>query len=190
MHFFLDFVWREYLENSTHFGWTISPKICCYLANSISHIGDSMDIDAHDVQIMGHLASNGRITMTELASLVGLTKTPVQARVKRLEEAGYIKGYRAELDPTVMGLDHVAFVQVTLSNGSVEGQEAFEAAVAQVNEIEQVHLVAGSFDYLLKVRTRNISDFRTVLTEKISNLSCVNSTSSFVAMAAIKEKSF
>lgn len=150
----------------------------------------TLEIDAFDVQIMGHLASDGRITMTELANLVGLTKTPVQARVKRLEEAGYIKGYRALLDPVKMGLDHVAFVQVTLSDTRLAALDAFDEALQEISEIEQAHMIAGGFDYLLMVRTRSIDDYRRVLGEKVSALPHVASTSTFVSMSAVKEKPF
>ena len=149
-----------------------------------------MDIDAYDVRIMGILAADGRLTMTELASQVGLTKTPVQSRVKRLEKSGYIKGYRALLDPVKMGLDHIAFVQVTLSDTRAAALSAFDDAVLKIPEVEHAHLIAGNFDYLLKVRTRDINDFRRVLGENISALPHVASTSSFVAMSAVKEKQF
>lgn len=149
-----------------------------------------MDIDAFDVKIMGVLASDGRITMTELSSQIGLTKTPTQARVKRLEEAGFIKGYRAMLDPVKMGLDHVAFVQVTLNDTRAAALKAFNEAVALIGEVEQAHMIAGSFDYLLKVRTSDIQSYREVMTEKLSALPHVASTSTFVAMESVKERSF
>lgn len=149
-----------------------------------------MDIDAFDVKIMGVLASDGRVTMTELANRIGLTKTPTQSRVKRLEEAGYIKGYRALLDPVKMGLDHVAFVQVTLSDTRAAALEEFNKKVAAIGEVEQAHMIAGNFDYLLKVRTQDIASYRTVMAEKLSTLPHVASTSTFVAMEAVKEKSF
>lgn len=149
-----------------------------------------MDIDAFDVKIMGVLASNGRVTMTDLSQQIGLTKTPTQARVKRLEEAGFIKGYRALLDPVKMGLDHVAFVQVTLSDTRAAALSAFNEAVAGIGEVEQAHMIAGSFDYLLKVRTSDIGSYREVMAEKLSALPHVASTSTFVAMESVKERSF
>jgi len=149
-----------------------------------------VDIDAFDVKIMGVLASDGRITMTELSQQIGLTKTPTQARVKRLEEAGFIKGYRALLDPVKMGLDHVAFVQVTLNDTRAAALNGFNEAVALIGEVEQAHMIAGSFDYLLKVRTSDIQSYREVMTEKLSSLPHVASTSTFVAMESVKERSF
>ncbi|PHS51062.1 MAG: hypothetical protein COB01_11245 [Lutibacter sp.] len=73
-------------------------------------------IDSFDKAILDQLSTNGRITITELSRNIGLSKTPCQVRVKRLESDGYITGYRAMLDPIKLGLDHVAFVEVKLIN--------------------------------------------------------------------------
>lgn len=127
------------------------------------------------------------MTMTELARKIGLTKTPTQARVKRLEEMGVIAGYRAVLSPIRMGLAHVAFVEVRLSDTREAALQAFNRAVRAVPEIEECHMMASSFDYLLKVRTGDIQDYRRILGERISTLPHVASTSTFVAMEAVKE---
>lgn len=125
--------------------------------------------------------------VTELARRVGLTKTPTQARVRRLEETGVIQGYRAILSPIRMGLAHVAFVEVRLSDTREAALQAFNRAVRSVPEIEECHMMASSFDYLLKVRTRDITSYRRVLGERISALPHVASTSTYVAMEAVKE---
>jgi Lrp/AsnC family leucine-responsive transcriptional regulator len=74
------------------------------------------DIDQFDLKILRELSVNGRITVTELASRVGLSKTPCLARMRRLEVRGYIRGNRAVIDPANVGLGHIAFVEVKLSN--------------------------------------------------------------------------
>lgn len=145
------------------------------------------DLDRLDAAILRELAVDGRISMTALAARVGLTKTPVQARVRRLEDAGVIAGYRAVLDRVRMGLAHVAFVEVRLSDTREAALQAFNRAVQSVPEIEECHMMASSFDYLLKVRTGDIADYRRVLGEHISSLPHVASTSTFVAMEAVKE---
>ena len=145
------------------------------------------ELDRIDHAILRVLAAEARISMTELAARVGLTKTPVQARVKRLEDAGVIAGYRAVLNPVRMGLAHVAFVEVRLSDTREAALQAFNRAVQAVPEIEECHMMASSFDYLLKVRTGDITDYRRVLGERISTLPHVASTSTFVAMEAVKE---
>ncbi len=145
------------------------------------------DLDQIDKAILRHLAADGRISITNLSKLVGLSKSPCQLRVKRLEKSGYILGYRAMLCPEKLGLDHIAFVQVTLSDTRAKALEAFNSAVRKTPEVEQCHMIAGGFDYLLKVRTQNISDYRAVMGEKISALPYVTSSSTFVSMESVKE---
>ena len=112
----------------------------------------SDDLDRFDQAILRVLSTDGRITFTELASRIGLTKTPCQARVRRLEKLGYIRGYRAVIDPAMMGKRHVAFVQVSLDDTRDAALRAFNAAVAILPAIEQCHMIAGGFDYILKVQ--------------------------------------
>jgi Lrp/AsnC family transcriptional regulator, leucine-responsive regulatory protein len=152
------------------------------------HMPDDLpDLDPFDSAILRELAADGRMSVTALAARVGLTKTPVQARIRRLEQAGIIAGYRAVLNRVRMGLAHVAFVEVKLSDTREAALRAFNRAVQGVPEIEECHMMASSFDYLLKVRTGDIQDYRRVLGEKISSLPHVASTSTFVAMEAVKE---
>lgn len=145
------------------------------------------DLDRFDRAILDVLGRNGRISITDLAREIGLSKSPTQARLRRLENEGVITGYRALLDPIRLGLDHVAFVEVKLSETREKALRAFNAAVAEVPEIEQAHMIASHFDYLLKVRTTNMAAYRHVLGEKISALPHVASTSTYVAMQAVKE---
>ncbi|WP_233557240.1 Lrp/AsnC family transcriptional regulator [Gemmobacter lutimaris] len=146
-----------------------------------------MELDSYDKAILRVLAAEGRITATELARRIGLSKSPTQTRLKRLEEGGVIAGYRAMLDPIAMGLAHVAFVEVRLSDTRELALQAFNKAVRLIPEVEQCHMIASRFDYLLKVRTADIQDYRRVLAERISALPHVAATSTYVAMEAVKE---
>ena len=148
---------------------------------------DTIEMDRFDRSILDVLARDGRISITDLAKEIGLSKSPTQARLRRLEASGIIIGYRALMDPIRLALDHVAFVEVRLSDTREAALAAFNTAVAKVGEIEQAHMIAGNFDYLLKVRTRNMADYRAVLGEKISSLPHVAGTSTYVAMQAVKE---
>ena len=143
--------------------------------------------DRFDRAILAVLAAEGRISATELARRIGLSKSPTQARMKRLEEEGVIAGYRAILDPVKMGQAHVAFVEVRLSDTREAALRAFNKAVLAIPEVEQCHMIASRFDYLLKVRTADIADYRRVLAERISALPHVATTSTYVAMEAVKE---
>ena len=145
------------------------------------------ELDSFDQAILRVMASEGRISVTELALRIGLSKSPTQARLKRLEKERYITGYRALLDPIRLGLNHVAFVEVRLSDTREKSLAAFNAAVRKIPEIEECHMLAANFDYLLKVRVRDMTAYRAVLSEKISSLPRVASTSTYVAMQAVKE---
>lgn len=146
-------------------------------------------LDEMDERILDELRRDGRISVTELSRKVNLSKTPCQNRIKRLEEEGYILGYRAVVDPHRLGLPHVAFVEVRLSDTRKAALDAFNKAVRELPEVEQAHMIASSFDYLLKVRTKDIAAYREVLGEKISALPHVSNTSTHVSMEAVKDES-
>lgn len=148
---------------------------------------DLDQLDRIDRNILAALGRDGRASMAELAEKVGLSKTPVQARVKKLEKDGVIRGYSAVIDREKIGEGHVAFVQVKLSDTRSAALDAFNKAVQAAPEIEQCHMMAASFDYLLKVRTRDIASYRRVLGERISALPYVAQTSTFVAMETVKD---
>ncbi len=149
----------------------------------------TVELDDFDRKIIATLRQEGRISVTELAQRIGLSKTPCQSRMRRLIDAGVILGFAALLDHAKVGLDHVAFAEVKLSDTREEALSAFNKAVRQIPEVEECHMIAGSFDYLLKVRTADIRRYRIVLGEKISSLPHVASTSTFVAMEAVQDSS-
>ena len=148
------------------------------------------EIDRIDNRIIDALVENGRISITELSEKVGLSKTPCQLRLKRLVNEGYITGFRAVLNPAKMGLEHIAFTEVKLSDTREEALRAFNTAVKKIREVEECHMIASSFDYLLKVRTSDIKRYRIVLGEKISTLPYVASTSTFVVMQNVVDAGF
>lgn len=148
----------------------------------------TFEIDGFDRKILDVIAVEGRISVTDLSKRIGLSKSPTQARLRRLEETGVVRGYRALFDPIRLGRDHVAFVEVKLTDTREAALAAFNAAVLKIPEIEQCHLIAGAFDYLLKVRTSGMSSYRLVLAERISTLPHVANTSTYVAMQAVKEE--
>ena len=145
----------------------------------------TVDLDEFDRKIIAALVEDGRMTVTDLAALVGLSKTPCQVRLKRLIETGVIHGFRAIVDPAKLGMDHVAFAEVKLSDTREAALREFNVAVRRIAEVEECHMIASSFDYLLKVRTADIRRYRMVMGEKISALPHVASTSTFVAMETV-----
>lgn len=147
-------------------------------------------LDRIDHNILKWLSLDGRMSITELAEKVGLSKSPCQTRLKRLQDDGYILGFRAILNDAKLGREHVAFTEVKLNNTRETALDAFNQAVLNIPEIEQCHMIASSFDYLLKVRTKDITAYRQVLGEQISNLPHVAHTSTFVAMQSVKETGY
>jgi Lrp/AsnC family transcriptional regulator, leucine-responsive regulatory protein len=145
------------------------------------------ELDRFDRAILQVLAEDGRISLTDLAARIGLSKTPTQKRFKRLIDQGVILGFRAVIDPVCLDIDHVSFAEVKLSDTREQALRDFNCAVRQIAEVEECHMIASSFDYLLKVRTSDIRRYRFVLGEKISSLPHVASTSTFVAMETIRD---
>ena len=142
-------------------------------------------MDKFDRKILSVLSVEGRISMTALGERVGLSKTPVTARVKRLEEEGVITGYRATLSASKLGVEHIAFLEVKLSDTREKALDAFNQAVRAIPEVEACHMIAGGFDYLIKVRTSDIFAYRQVLGEQLSRLPNVASTSTYISMQSV-----
>jgi len=142
-------------------------------------------MDEFDRKILSVLSVEGRISMTALGERVGLSKTPVTARVKRLEEEGVITGYRATLSASKLGVEHIAFLEVKLSDTREKALDAFNQAVRAIPEVEACHMIAGGFDYLIKVRTSDIFAYRQVLGEQLSRLPNVASTSTYISMQSV-----
>lgn len=144
-------------------------------------------LDRIDRRILALLAADGRAPVTSIAERVGLSKTPCQQRIRKLESSGYILGYQAILAQDKLDRAHVAFVEVKLASTTAAALEAFNRAVVRVPAVEQCHMIAGGFDYLLKVRTRDIVEYRQVLAEEISRLPHVAQSSTYVSMEAVKD---
>ena len=123
---------------------------------------DALKLDRIDIRILSHLQRNGRITNVDLADAVGLSPSPCLIRIKCLEKAGYITGYGAHVQLEKLGDMQLVFTQVTLSDHRREDFARFEAAVRNVDEIVECHLVSGGFDYLLKFVTRSVVHYHSI----------------------------
>lgn len=145
-------------------------------------------LDRIDLRILREIQKNARITIAELSRRVHLTKTPCAERLRRLEAAGVISGYFARLNPAVVDAGHITMVQVQLRGTTSDELEAFNAAVARVPEIQSCHMIAGGYDYLLKVRTSSIEAYRQVLGAVISKLPGVMQTHTYVVMETVKDE--
>ncbi len=146
------------------------------------------ELDRTDYRILHEIQENGRISMVELSKRVNLTKTPCAERVRRLEKSGAIQGYFTQVDPEIIEAAHVVMVQVQLSGTTAADLEAFNAAVRSIPQIQSCMMVAGGFDYLLKVRTKNIAGYRELLGAVISQLPAVLQTHTYVVMEVVKDE--
>ncbi len=143
---------------------------------------ETLKLDRIDIRILGHLQKNGRTTNVDLADSVGLSPSPCLIRVKRLEKAGYITGYGAQLQLEKLGSVQVVFTQVTLSDHRREDFAKFEASIRNVDEIVECHLVSGGFDYLLKFVTRSVVHYQSVIEQLIEQRIGIEKYFSYVAM--------
>ncbi len=118
------------------------------------------DIDSIDRNILRTLSKDGRITNLKLAEAVGLSPSAALRRVQDLEKHGVIKGYRAVIDQKAAGRGFLVYVTIGLSDHSREAQRAFEAQMDVSDEVLECHCIAGSFEYLLRIETRDVDHYR------------------------------
>ncbi|AOT08354.1 leucine-responsive transcriptional regulator Lrp [Pseudoalteromonas luteoviolacea] len=143
-------------------------------------------LDRTDRKILVELQKDGRISNVELAKRIGLSATPCLERVKKLEREGFIKGYKAVVDPVKLGQGLLVFVEVTINKNSPDVFELFNEAVKQHDEIIECHLVSGNFDFLLKTRVTDMSEYRGVLGEILLKLPNINESRTYVVMEEVK----
>jgi Lrp/AsnC family transcriptional regulator, leucine-responsive regulatory protein len=144
-------------------------------------------LDAIDVAILDALQQDGRIANVALAKAVGLSATPCAERVRALEAAGIIAGYTAELDPERLGLGLLVFIEIAIDRTSEDAFGQFRAAMTGIPEVQECHMVAGGFDYLLKVRVRDMAAYRQFLGDALSRVPGIRETRSYAVMERVKE---
>ncbi len=147
---------------------------------------DLRPLDRIDRKILRLLQEFGRLTNVELARAVSLSPTPCLERVRRLERAGYITGYGAHLDPAKIGAGLLIYLQVTLDRTTPKVFDQFRSAVRLIPEVMECHMVAGGFDYLLKVRVADMPAYRKALGEQLAVLPGVLQTNTYVVMEEAK----
>lgn len=144
-------------------------------------------LDRLDRRILAVLQQQGRISYVELADKVGLSSTPCMERVKRLERDGYIEGYYARLNPTLMGHELLVFVEISLAHQSPQAFSDFTRAVRELPYVLECHLVSGDSDYLVKARIKDMSQYRTLLGDMLLQLPGVKNSKSYIVMEEVKE---
>ena len=143
-------------------------------------------LDRIDYKILRLLQDNARLTNADLARSVNLSPTPCLERVRRLEADGYILDYVTMLNPHKLGAGVISFVQVLLDRTSPGVFERFKKEVGLCPEVMECHMVAGGFDYLLKVRTSSMIEYREFLGQTLSRMSDIKQTHSYMVMEEVK----
>jgi len=142
-------------------------------------------LDRIDRKLLAKLQRDGRVSISQLAREVHLSVTPTLERVRRLEAIGYIEGYVARLSARKLGLGLLAYVEVQLDRTTPDAFERFKAAMLTHDEVMDCHMVAGGFDYLLKVRVKDMASYRSFL-DNIATVRGVQQTHTYFVMEEVK----
>lgn len=129
-----------------------------------------LKLDTVDRKILRHLQTDGRMTNADLAEAIHLSPSSCLRRVKRLEDEGFISGYVMLINPAAIGKPSSVFVEISLSNQSEETLNAFEKAAAKYPDVMECYLMAGEFDYLLRVEVADTADFERIHKTVLSRL--------------------
>lgn len=143
-------------------------------------------IDDKDRRILAELQKSGRMTNVELANRCHLSPAACFVRVRRLERKGIILGYRAVLDVARLAGSMVAYVEIKLDRTTPDAFDRFARAVAEAAEVSECHMVAGGFDYLIKVRVPDMNAYRELLTELLVDLPGVRETHTYAVIEEVK----
>ena len=144
-------------------------------------------LDKTDLQLLRTLQKNSKLTTKELADAVHLTPTPVFERQKRLERQGYIKKYVVVLDPDKLGQSLLVFCKVKLKQINHEIASDFERQIMYISEVTECYNISGAYDYLLKVRAKNMRQYQEFVLNKLGNIESLASIESTFVMSEVKQ---
>ena len=145
-----------------------------------------MKLDRIDRRILDDLQSDGRMTNVELARRAGISAPPCLRRVRALEQAGFIEGYHAQVDPHALGFNVTVFAQVGLNSQAEPDLKAFEALVQGWPEVRECHMLAGETDFLLKVVAEDWDSYQRFLTTKLTAAPNISHVKSALAIRSAK----
>ena len=146
-------------------------------------------LDKYDLAILGALQRDARLTNAELAQRVGLSAAPCWRRVRALEEAGFIRGYRAEIDRHKIGLGVLAFVRLDAERSTGELTQAMERAIAQIPEVVSCHYISGTGTFELQVVARDLDGFSAFARQHLMNLPNVKDLHTSFSLGEVKASS-
>ena len=148
--------------------------------------GADRNLDRVDRRLLARLQQDGRAAVSQLAREVNLTVTPTLERVRRLEANGYIEGYFARLSPGKLGLGLLAYVEVSLDRTTPDAFDRFKQVALAHDEVMECHMVAGGFDYLLKIRVTDMESYRRFLGDRLASVRGVQQTHTYFVMEEVK----
>lgn len=144
------------------------------------------NLDAIDRRILSMLQDNGKATNKEIANDLGMSITPIYERIKKMEEAGYIRSYTAIVDKDMLGYKLIAYCQVKLDVHKRQFLKQFEQEVDQLDEVVECYHMTGQDDYLLKVIVKDMSDYQHFISDKLAALDNIGSVRSSFVMTEVK----
>lgn len=147
-------------------------------------------MDSTDRSILLLLQKDGKITIKQIAERLNLTTTPIFERVKKLEREGYITSYRAILNRKKVGLQLMAFCNITLNLHQKDFIKKFEKDIQQFPEVVECYHVAGMFDYLLKIYAEDMEQYQDFLSNKLASLENISKVQSSFVMTEVKDSSY
>ncbi|MEH6631463.1 MAG: Lrp/AsnC ligand binding domain-containing protein [Halopseudomonas aestusnigri] len=145
------------------------------------------EIDRIDRKMLKHLQSDGRLSNAELAELVNVSPATCHRRTQKLFDQGIIKSVRAEISPDKVDRAALVMVGVVLDRSTPESFAEFETAIKKLDFVLDCHLVAGDFDYFLKIRVRDMADFNKLHGDKLIALPGVRQTRTFFVMKEVTD---
>jgi len=145
------------------------------------------ELDRIDRNILKHLQADGRLSNADLAALVNVSPATCHRRTQRLFEQGFIETVRAQVDPHKVDRSVMVMVGVVLDRSTPESFGAFEEAIRGLDFVLDCHLVAGDFDYFLKIRVRDIADFNRLHGDRLIALPGVRQTRTFFVLKEVTD---
>ena len=140
------------------------------------------NIDRKDLKILSILQGKGRIAITELATKLNMSDTPCLRRVKKLEQAGVISGYSAQINADAVGLNAMVYAYISLTEKSNISADLFENAMKKLPEVLECSVITGSHDYLLKIIANDLLGYESFVKKSLGSLTCIASIESTVVL--------
>ena len=144
-----------------------------------------LTLDDTDRRLLAELSANARISNVELAERVNLTPTPCLRRLRKLEDAGIIEGYTAVVDPAALGLEVSAFAFVKLTRKSLDNADQFERDIVEIDAVRECSVVAGPYDYLLRIVAKSLEDYELLLRKRLATIDTIADLESLIVLKQV-----